>query len=832
MLVFACTLFIFAGYLLWDDSILFEKHEISGVDAVGEVSLAKNDVRRKTKQEFSWSTLPTESPLYSGDSLFTGKDSQLLLKLNDGTEMTISENTLIVLEKSTSSLNLDLKYGEVDKIENSASKIILTQAGERSEVQGSKESILSIKSIKGSAAVVKVVSGEVKIKKKTGESKTIVAGKSEKIDPIKPKQVLPPRLEQPASNSVFLLDRKTLINPNGEINKRNKFSWQKHSEESVLLQLARDKDFKQIIFKQELTDSEFIFPNFKDAGKYFWRVGSISAVSRSVLNSDTHILNVMPTLQVAELSPSHQMTRWDFKSELRQKFSWTPNRLFQSYKIEISKGSEFLDLLVSEELKTESFEWKSIKEFGTYYWRLTASTGKGESSYSVTTEPHEFTILENKSPVALFPPAETTLIVKGRKLLLPGESLELAETKPEAEFFTFKWDKSNFAKVVFEISPTPEFKDIRFSQSTLDSEIKISNLPAQEGYWRVRGEDERHSKSLASTPIKLKVLSEIIKTEVSAPTISKADKQIEMRPRGNRLPSAIDRDWYKPFDLSGQNRPFIEWEKIPGAKKYNVAIAKDRSFKFVVQTASVEENIYRWPEMKPGFYYWSVNATESALSKEGAKAYGTVQIFVPPPLLDQVNLKKEKVLTEKEMAAAMPRVKLKWRPSPLAKSYRVEIAKDQKFTNPQKFKSHNESLSHAIKENGDYFWHVTALDSEDKEISVFSEPSKFSFERTYGLYTPAALNPKFDSSMVFMSKKASHVVLGWQKIKGAAKYEFELSQDSDFKKPYYKGSSSALKEYLPIELPSGKNYWRVRAVNEKYQSDWVEPSPFVVSYGK
>lgn len=93
------------------------------------------------------------------------------------------------------------------------------------------------------------------------------------------------------------------------------------------------------------------------------------------------------------------------------------------------------------------------------------------------------------------------------------------------------------------------------------------------------------------------------------------------------------------------------------------------------------------------------------------------------------------------------------------------------------------------------------------------------------------MSPAFDSSMVFLSKGASHVVLVWKKVSEAEYYELEMSDSVGFSKPYYANRSASDREYVQRVLPVGKNYWRIRAVNNKYQSDWTQPIPFDVSYG-
>lgn len=818
--------FLFAGYLLWDDSLLFGKNDAVDISSsVGEVKSLKNDVRRKSRKNFSWLSLEEKSPLFNGDSLFTGKGSELELHLHDGTEMTISENTLIVLEKSSSALNLDLKYGEVDRIENAQNKIVLNQGGEKSEFEGSRNSVLSIKAKEGKA-VLKVITGEVKVKSKSGESK-IVAGKNDKVAIEKPVVVIkPPTLLEPLNNTIYLKDSQRMLAADGQFKKSPlEFKWEKNSEGAFLIQIAKDKDFKEIFLKKELTELNFVLSEIPPLGKYFWRVGAINEVSRTVLNSSAFSVNLQADPQLTLNYPPNQSKFWMTRDKITQKFSWTKASLVKSYEIEIAKDSEFTEVLFKQPTGDNQIEWKQVPGFGTYYWRVNTDLAQ--------TNIQEFTIGENKNPILVAPPSGSTLIVKDYKIILPTEKLEDVDTKPIGSEFEFKWDGSEFSAVVLEFSAKKDFKnpqEIKLQQKFKENFAKLKTLPPGDYFWRVRGEDSRHSENLASQPFQIKILPEIVKTDVAGPAVSDADKRIEMRPLPGRSPSSVGK-WFKPFDLSGQGKPYLEWDSVGEKAVYKLVISKDKGGKNVVLNKDVTKNTYDWEDMKPGYYYWAVNAKESTLTKASTKAFGSLKVTVPPPNPLPVNVKKERVLTDEQMKAPFPKAKMSWTASPLAESYRVEVATDKKFSKPKLFKSDQTSAMHKVESSGDYFWRVTALDKSNNPVSDVGPVSEFNFDRSFGLYPPVSSNPKFDSSMVFLSKKSSHLVLGWQKVDGATRYEFELSLDSDFKTSYYKGKSKSLKEYLPIELPAGKNFWRVRAINEKYQSEWSDASPFVVSYG-
>jgi hypothetical protein len=217
-----------------------------------------------------------------------------------------------------------------------------------------------------------------------------------------------------------------------------------------------------------------------------------------------------------------------------------------------------------------------------------------------------------------------------------------------------------------------------------------------------------------------------------------------------------------------------------------------------------------------------------------------------------------------------------WSPVPQAKGYNVEFSSSARFTSPVRQYVEDISAELNLPRIGTFYVRTWAIGEDNRVISPMSRPVKMVYKRvkikrvpkkiprplvmktpkktilkkvvnskatsrdkvikvakkpeSLGLRAPATVSPAYDSTMVFLSKSASHVVLSWKKVPGAESYEVEVSSDKSFRKPYHRNKTFAQKELVQKALPSGRNYWRIRAISKKSQSSWSQAIPFVVSY--
>lgn len=107
-------------YLLYSDSWMFSKENLSDTKPIGVIQQSKVDVRRKNKHQFIWKPIQIQEIVYTGDSIFTGSNSNTTIGFNSGHILTVDEDTLLVLDQKNEYTQLDLKFGRVTSLINAS----------------------------------------------------------------------------------------------------------------------------------------------------------------------------------------------------------------------------------------------------------------------------------------------------------------------------------------------------------------------------------------------------------------------------------------------------------------------------------------------------------------------------------------------------------------------------------------------------------------------------------------------------------------------------------------------------------------------------------------
>jgi hypothetical protein len=88
-----------ASYLLWASFGSFTSLNSKHLQVVGQITEIKSDAKRKESDNFEWDDLGTNEKAFNDDTIFTGSDSELSLKLKSGGTLKIGSNTLIFLSQ-------------------------------------------------------------------------------------------------------------------------------------------------------------------------------------------------------------------------------------------------------------------------------------------------------------------------------------------------------------------------------------------------------------------------------------------------------------------------------------------------------------------------------------------------------------------------------------------------------------------------------------------------------------------------------------------------------------------------------------------------------------
>lgn len=115
-------------YFMQDDS-LFRMSRSTSSEAIGSFEQLQKDVRKKNVANYFWDDLKPKDLLIEGDSVFTGAESSVTVKLSNGQIITLAPNSLIKFSFKGKKMVLDIPYGGV-QLENVVDDLVIADCGE------------------------------------------------------------------------------------------------------------------------------------------------------------------------------------------------------------------------------------------------------------------------------------------------------------------------------------------------------------------------------------------------------------------------------------------------------------------------------------------------------------------------------------------------------------------------------------------------------------------------------------------------------------------------------------------------------------------------------
>lgn len=278
--------------------------------------------------------------------------------------------------------------------------------------------------------------------------------------------------------------------------------------------------------------------------------------------------------------------------------------------------------------------------------------------------------------------------------------------------------------------------------------------------------------------------------------------------------------------------PILSWSPSSGAARYNVEIADNVGFTNpLVKDNTANTRYVPTAKLKPGNLYWHVQAVSSSGEQSGwtfaELAVSPVATPVPSSPVDDAQLQMPNdapllTWTMPSGAAAAGTAGID--------SYRVDVSRDN-FTTFKTFTTKSTALVVPDPLSlGTWKWRVTAVKSASPLItSLASEPRSFTI---VALATPEITGPT--------QTAVTDVVLDWDHVPGAAKYELQVSKTSDFSGALVDSRMTATSnpvfgtKYSPPITYDNNNtyYWQVRAVDSAgNSSEWAKAAtPFKRHY--
>lgn len=555
------------------------KENFGARKAIGNIIFKKNSVQRKFDNRIIWSTLDLNSPISNKDSIKTEALADAIIRLADGTEIHIDENTMIFLDYSGFNPVINFKEGSI-KVKKSADKSffssnIVIQSGEQKVEIGKSD--VNLKKTKEDL--------DVFVEKRKA---TVTAGNnSQKID-----EGMAANLNQGEikSKKVFLSlnypPDKIRIIESGETADVD-FSWSGSEKGDLFLEISRNSTFSSIFMRpRALGDKlKLSIPE----GTYYWRISS--KVSGKDEHSETRKLIVVTDSAIKVFSPRNK-ENFIYRENLPSiDFHWNKRYLSSGYSLSISRSPDFKEKTESHETISSSMTISNLGE-GTYYWKVVSKSELSDIPVR-NSSVFQFVVLKNKqvSPVILQKPENES------KFALRPESI------------IFEWEALDSKEFQIQISQLPDFKNLVFDSKISQSTLHYKNA-LNEGvyYWRVKNLEKGgdFSKVFRFT------IPETQKRDSSKAVSNQPDEQIDSATTLEQIkPSDYGLFLIRPankkaFEFMSSKEILLEW-KTSESKDTQLQISEYSNFSNNIIDIITKENSFKFNKFQSGkVYYWRV----------------------------------------------------------------------------------------------------------------------------------------------------------------------------------------------------------------------------------
>lgn len=766
--IISAAVFVTAGWFFYTD--INSTLQNAGGEEIGLIMFKKNTAQRKYTGRAVWENIDTAAPVYSNDTLRTSSDSEAVILMNDGTEIVLQDNSLIVLEWNENEKNIEFLGGNISaknqnvdikgvKIKSADTIISLNDAS--INLQG-KEGNLDLSVMEGNIDLSK--GGNIKAVK--ANQKALIA---EGSDDFLINEIMI-RPDTPEDNMYFL----TFTNK-----KDVSFRWNflKPIADPVL-RIARDMDFKKIIAEEKVSDV-FNYKTELTEGTYYWQLYSASEsglrgpVRRFVVINDKYPELLTPTEGI-EIK---------YRKELpKLRFLWNQGIFPEHYLLEVSLKEDFTENVLSEKVKG-NFHFLSTLSEGRYFWRLTPFYSIGNIGYVKNEKYQLFNIIQTTAlePVQLvFPPNNTVV-----------------STIESSKGIKFKWkEEAEISSYQFYLSDNPDFTSTLYNEPlTTTAFSSDGTLAPGKYYWKVGGVTSGNE----------------ILPHSSSRTISIKESTGEIE-----LTNPENNDHFE-IEMFG-NRTFT-WNSTIG-EKFRFSLFKDTLDSSPIIEDYVNSKSRKTMIPASGDYFWQVSVVDeknNPVIDSKIYSFNTRTPLTPPLMITPSPDESLSVIGDDTLDFG-------WEKSYSADYYSLEIKRNSdgkiignfenitdtgfSFKNTKLLTEGNYTAKLKAYKKADLGWDI----SESKESVT---PFRIG---EIVIYNPPVILSPADKTITGLEDILNGIfIFKWEHSPLLREYEITISESFDFDRNLSVFEAEGL-QYRPSNLKPGKYYWKVKGIDSKKYS--------------
>lgn len=659
-----------AGYYLWLDTQTQDvvTSENAKTEVVGVLSEITANVKRKTGESLYWNNIKSQEAVFANDSVRTGNDSKAVIQLNDKSRIELAENSLIVLEKSSSQLNVDFKTGDIE-----------TKGGDTLLAIKVKDTILESKSADLKLSTDSQNNTQIIVTKGTA---TLTDAQKQKVELTTKKLVNVDESGKAKQIAIALVlntpkDKSVILDPEREV--LHPFTWTVLDEElkEQTLEISSDPNFEKLTFQKS---GHQTLSGQLTRGTQYWRV-SWKEKDGTVKYSDPREVRVEDDKRVVTFSPQNNAVL-DLEPGVETvSFSWNALGEPRSFLLEVAKDAEFKILLANQTVERKVSEVNALKE-GKYYWRVRAFS---EDNNEI-----------GKSSIASF--TIRKLIPQVPTLVIPMNGFKWTLNDP----LVFEWkpyEPAHEYKLL--ISRDSQQTNIVHQATQKDIKHIWKWTKADEYYWSVTALNE------AGDIVGKSVLQKFeVEPTVQGPAI------ILKTPESQ---TTVNRDRKEPMD------PVIfTWtvERPIAAGPFKFVISEKPDFSDALKKENIESTRFSLRLDKSANYYWRVEWTNPTDEKDKEVSIPFVMKYrvnnnLPPPTLVEPLNAAKRVLAKKSP------IEFRWNKADGAVQYRFTLEREsgteQERVPVMSQIVDKEVLFSVPLEPGRYFWSVASIDQDKVE---------------------------------------------------------------------------------------------------------------------
>ncbi len=636
-------------------------------EPIGTITFKRKIAQRKYAEQVIWEEIEQQSMIYNYDTIRTADLSDAVIKLKDGTEISISENSMILLAMTENRLDIDFTRGSIaakrDNIEGDSQLNIrsgdTTVSLGKSDVKlsGSEGEDLNLTVNKGNA---KIKSGD--IEKDVSENQKVVVSKESNDLTV---FTFPIKLKTPAVESYIVTTSQ----------KENVlFSWEPLEPfQQGRLEVADSESFVKKIITGKIAGESMSYQ--VPPGTHFWRVRAYNTKTGREEFSDTRRLVIVKENPVYLISPAEAERILYIKDRPIVYFKWGRSSNVMKYTLAVAEDPAFSSGVKKYETEKNSIALDTLDK-GKYYWKVTATVKVGERSYAIGSDPRGFSIELRGNIVAPVP-------------VSPERNSKVSNIVIKSKGVVFSWKNDvEITRTKIEIASDKSFNKM-IHTSTVDTNFEkvVMDIPDGTYYWRLTGLIGDSSQTGTS--------------DVRGFTVGDPQPILLKTPVNNK----------EIFTNIGRNAaiPFT-WGKSDVFGNYTIQVSQDPRFARVFRDYTTRNNYATIANIGAGEYYWRVllKGSDDSLLMKSPEYRFVVRDAIPMPAL--VAPSKNEVIDMTDRKNLL----FEWRKVQNADRFRLKLYKKIDADSELILEKEIQGTSYRLEdisllEQGDFVWSLQAL---------------------------------------------------------------------------------------------------------------------------